>query len=146
MAGGGGTCGGILGLLDLIEEHRGAVEYDWRSRFGLGLAASVPSVVGWGEAVRLVRVLASDPSSQLAAALQGWAYPLERTGWMLADLIDVQIAKSGAKRATPYPRPTPSRRRQKWGDTGGRSRAEVVSILNQLGHTLPVEPKEVSHG
>ncbi len=31
--------GGILRLLELIEEHRGALEFAWRARFGLPLTA-----------------------------------------------------------------------------------------------------------
>lgn len=136
MAGGRGLCGGICGLLDLIEEHRAALRYDWRTRFGLSLD-SVPDVIGWGEALDLVRVLRADPSSQLAASVEGWDYPLERIGWMLADLIDVQGMAAAGKRWKSYPRPIKAKdKRQRWGDTGGRTRAEVVEILNGLGHSL----------
>lgn len=144
---GGGEPGGILGLLDLIEEHRAALRYDWRARFGLGLDA-VPDVIGWGEALDLVRVLRSDPSTQLAAALEGWSHPLDRVGWMLADLIDVQGASKAGKKWKPYPRPfanhgerVPGKPWEKTGgragDVGGRTRAEVVQLLNGLGHSLP---------
>lgn len=131
--------GGILGLLDLIEEHRAALRYDWRTRFGKSLD-SVPSEIGWGEALDLVRVLRADPSSMLAAAIEGWDYPLDRLGWMLADLIDVTGASAAGKKWKTYegrPLKPKDNRKQQWGDTGGRTRAEVVAILNARGHDLP---------
>lgn len=139
MAGGReGDRGGICGLLDLIEEHRGALEYDWRARFGQGLDTSVPAEIGWDEAVRLVRILRNDPSSQLAAAIEGWDYPLSRLGWMLADLLDVQGSSKAGKKWKTYPRPVKAKEKsRRWGNVGGRTRAQVVEILNRLGHNLP---------
>jgi hypothetical protein len=142
VAEGGRLCGGILGLLDLIEEHRGALEYDWRTRCpGVpdGLS-SVPERMGWGEALRLVRILRADPGSMLAAAIEGWDYPFPRGEAMQADLYDLQFAKTGAKNRKPYPRPYKpddgSKKRR--GNAAGRTRAEVVEILNAHGHQLPV--------
>lgn len=66
---GGGEPPGILTLLELIEEHRSAFEYDWRTRFGLALAA-VPEVMDWGEAWRLTLELAREPESHVAAAIR----------------------------------------------------------------------------
>ena len=129
--------GGILGLLDLIEEHRAALRYDWRTRFGRGLDDSVPSDIGWSEALDLVRILRADPASMLAAAMEGWDYPMPREAAILADLYDLQYAKTGAKHRKPYPRPWETKgKTQRYGNTGGRSRAEVVAILNALGHSL----------
>lgn len=128
---GRGRAGGILGLLDLIGEHRAAVRYDWRARFGMGLDESVPDIIGWDEAVDLVRVLRADPSSQLAAAIEGWDYPLGRTGWMLADLIDVQQAAI-FKKPKPYPRPVKpqdERAKKHRGNAAGRTPQQVRDIL-----------------
>lgn len=135
---GRGDAGGICGLLDLIEEHRAALRYDWRSRFHLSLD-SVPDSVGWDEALDLVRIIRADPSSQLAAAIEGWDHPLERLGWMLADLIDVQgYAKH--KKWKPYPRPVKPKDSIEHisGDAAGMTRAESVERLRALGHKLPV--------
>lgn len=134
---GRGEPGGIVGLLELIEEHRAAVRYDWRTRFHRGLDESVPDDIGWSEALDLVRVLRADPSSYTAAALEGWDYPLDRNGWMLADLIDVQGSSKAGKKWKAYHRPLKSPdKTQRWGDAGGRSRAAVVELLNSLGHSL----------
>ena len=93
----------ILTLLDTIEEHRGAFEYDWRNRFHLGLEC-VPTVMGWGEAWRLFEVLANDPSSQVGCAMAGWNFPLSREGLALSDLFDVN-ARASFKKPKPYIRP-----------------------------------------
>lgn len=65
----GGDFPGILTLLDLIEGHRSAFEYDWRARFSVGLHAIGSSVMSWGEAYRLALVLIEDPSSRVGAAV-----------------------------------------------------------------------------
>lgn len=112
------------------------MRYDWRTRFGISLD-SVPGEIGWSEALDLVRVLRADPSSQIAAGLEGWEYPLDRIAWMLADLIDIQGGKAMGKKWKPYPRPIKAKDKDKrWGNTGGRSRAQVVAILNAHGHSL----------
>lgn len=134
---GRGHAGGILALLELIEEHRGAVEYDFRSRFHLG-AHEIGNDVGWGEAIRLVRILRSDPSSMLAAAVEDWDYPLSREAAILADVWDLEYAKAGAKKAERYPRPFKQKASstRTWGDAGGRSRDEVIAILRAHGREL----------
>lgn len=132
--------GGILGLLDLIEEHRAALRYDWRVRFGLGLDC-VPDVIGWDEALDLVRILRGDPSSQIASAIEGWDYPLSREGWQMADLIDVQGSSKAGKKWKPYQRPIKARdgvEKKRRGNAAGRSRAEVIEILRGFGHEPPV--------
>lgn len=121
--------GGIAGLLDLIEEHRAAFDYDWRTRFGLPLDA-IPGEMHWGEAVRLTGILRADPSSMLAASMEGWAYPVSREAIALARLYDLEYAKTGAKKREPYPMPW-SEQGQKVsrGDAAGRTPDEVKAIL-----------------
>lgn len=132
--------GGILGLLDLIEEHRAALRYDWRARFGLGLDC-LPETIGWDEALDLVRILRADPSSQIAAAIEGWDYPLSREGWQMADLIDVQGASKAGKKWKAYTRPIKAAdgsEKKRRGNAAGRTRAEVIEILRGFGHEPPV--------
>ena len=89
----------------LLEEHRGAFEYDWRTRFGIGIG-DMPDVMDWGEAFRLMAILANDPSSQICAAFAGWNYPLDWTGIAVRDLYDLEhAANSKRKKPKPYPRP-----------------------------------------
>lgn len=136
-----GHGGGIFGLLDLIEEHRGAVEYDWRTRFHLP-ASSIGHECGWGEALRLAQILRADPSSMIAAALEGWDHPISRESLILMDQfdLDVRVATGGKGNPKPHPmRPgkQDDRTRERKGNVAGRSRAEVIAILNAHGHNLP---------
>lgn len=135
--------GGIFGLLGLIAAHRGAVEYDLRHRFGLGLR-DVGDRATLAEVARLVVILRSDPSSAISAALEGWDFPIDRTALILMDLFDVEVmSNSDPKKGKPKPHPgrpykIDDRKRQRIGDTGGRSPEEIASILRGLGHNLPV--------
>lgn len=96
-----------LTLLDAIDEHRGAFEYDFRTRFHLPLS-SIPEDVGWGEAWRLYEILANDPSSAVGAASWGNKYRFSREAMILADLFDLTHlvnAPSKGPKPKPYPRP-----------------------------------------
>lgn len=138
-----GHAGGILGLLELIEEHKAAVAYDWRSRFHLP-----PTVIGnempWDEAVGHVKTLQADPSSALFASVAGWDYPMSREALLLADIFDLDhMVNSDPKKGRPKPhsmRPMKQEQREvtRIGNAGGRSRDEVVAFLNSLGHKIPV--------
>lgn len=101
----GRGAGGIAGLVQLIERHRGAFEYDWRTRFGLPLSA-VPEFMDWGEALRLVKILGADPSSQIGAAVSGWEFAATWEYLAIADLIDLQrVRTKWRKKPGPYRRP-----------------------------------------
>lgn len=109
----------------MIDAHRGAFEYDWRARFHLPLRV-VGGSMSWGEALRLFRVLATDPSSCIAAALRGWQHPVSREALALFDLFDLEHKKA-VKRPTPYPRPWVANERKSRGR--GVSREELATIL-----------------
>jgi len=59
----------------------------------------------YGEALRLITVLASDPSSQITAGLAGWAHPVSRVDLTLRDLYDLQYMSKAKHKPQPYPRP-----------------------------------------
>ena len=59
--------GGILAVLQILEDYKHAFTYDFRARFGLGLS-DLGDKVPWPEVVSLVSVLLSDPTSWLQAA------------------------------------------------------------------------------
>ncbi len=100
-----------------MEAHRGAFEYDWRSRFHLPF--DVPDGMGWGEAWRLFLILGSDPSSQVAAALAGWQHPASREELAIAWLFDLTGRLRLGRKHKPYPRPWDERPKQT--GTGRRS-------------------------
>lgn len=119
------------GLLGVLREFRGAVEYEFRARFGVGLNV-IGRDMSLAEAARLVAVIRSDPSSALAAAIEGWEHPVSREAAVLMDLWDLEAAKSGAKKPPTYPRvwktPTQTRRR---GDAAGRTPEEIKALLRE---------------
>jgi len=127
--------GGAFGLLGLIHAHRGAVEYDWRTRFGLGLG-DIGVEMSIHEAARLAEILLRDPSSAVAAAVQEWDHPISQEAIVLADLFDLTfLANSDPKKPKPKPhglRPWKPMNTQQMGDTGGRSREEIVEMLQAM--------------
>jgi hypothetical protein len=86
----------------------------------------------WWETLHLVRCLAADPSSHVAAAVAGWTHPWPFEAWLLADLVDVFI-RANSKRGTAKPYPRPNRRPpNRFG--GGRSQREIRAALTARGH------------
>lgn len=99
----------------------------------------------WGEALRLARMLAVDPTSQLGAALAGWDHPVSREALVLMDIFDLEHivawAQGGGKGAKPRPYPRP------WSmDSGSKrvapdpslSHEQIVAALRRAGHTAPI--------
>lgn len=67
----------------------------------------------WGEAVRLYGIVSADPSSALFAASSGWVHPFSWEALILADLLDVQVAKASSKKRRPKPWHRPWTRKDK---------------------------------
>jgi hypothetical protein len=88
----------------------------------------------WGEAVRLVKVLIDDPTSQIASAVSGWDRPWSHEWAATVDLFDA-FRQAHFKSPKPYPRPWPDPNSRRRGRTD-KSRAEVISILNAHGHKI----------
>lgn len=117
-----------------MEAHQAAFEYDWRSRFQLPLDA-VPELMPWGEALRLAGLLRRDPSSWVAAAIEGWEYPVSREVTAILDLFDLEHAKANKKAkphgGRPWLNKTPT---QRHGNAAGRTPEQVKAILrSQFG-------------
>jgi len=110
----------------LIDEHRGAFEYDWRTRFHLPLS-SLPTSMDWGEAYRLTLALAGDPSSHVSASVSGWKYALSAESIVLRDLYDLQHQSKTTKKPKPYPRP--------W-DTATQAIGKGTSMTPEEYHAL----------
>jgi hypothetical protein len=108
-----------------MQRHRGAFEYDWRSRFSLPLTV-IPKRMSYAEALRLTQLLVSDPSSQVFAALAGWSFPVSREWIVAADHRDSTEFGRVGRRARAYPRP--------WTDQPrriGRGKGTSSSQLHQ---------------
>lgn len=116
--------GGIAALVELIDAHRGAIEYDWRVRFHLPLSVVGESMT-YGEAFRLLQVLLRDTSAAITAAVAGWESPVSQESLLLMDLFDLRHSIAISKKAPPHPgRPQPKR-----GTVAGRPATEVLAIL-----------------
>lgn len=93
----------------------------------------------YGEAIRLTRILAADPASQVSAALGEWDYPASREWLLMAHLYDLtQHVNTDPKKRSqvkPYPRPYRDPNSKRRGRTT-KSRAEVIAILNAHGHNI----------
>lgn len=91
--------------------------------------------MSYGEAIRLTSVLATDPSSHVAAALGGWLHPLSRADITLRDLYDVQLASKSKRKPKPYPRPwdeQPTRTGAGTSLTVDQFRALKASVSNPI--------------
>lgn len=132
--------GGVFGLLRLIALHRGAVEYDLRHRFQLGLRDIGTSVTLF-EVARLMAIVQADPSSAVAAAIEGWSHPISREALILMDQydLDATVATGGKRKLKPYRRPWTSDQPEgeRIGNPGTSTRKELLDHFRKLGHNLP---------
>ena len=138
--------GGIARLLVLIAEHRGAVEYDFRTRCGIGLR-DIGQADAFGrvacsitEAARFVGELLIDTSSHTLPAVRGWDFPASRAELALFDLFDLQQAKGVEKKARhrlkPYQRPWPDEKTTEQVGGGDVTDAQVIDLMARLGHNI----------
>jgi hypothetical protein len=79
--------------------------------------------MSWGEAVRLAQILATDPSSHLAAALQGWEHPASHEWLVLVSLRDATV-RAHYRDPDLWPLPWPT-------DRGGRIGTAAEQVLTQ---------------
>lgn len=110
-----------------MDEHRGAFEYDWRTRFQLPLE-DVPDAMSWGEAWRMFGILSLDPSSWVAAKMAGWKYPASRTDLVLRDSFDLAFRKV-KKHPKPYPRPWDKTESKRIGGGQHMSIADYEAVM-----------------
>jgi hypothetical protein len=130
----------------LIDAHRGAFEYDWRTRFNASLDAIGESMT-WGEAIRLTRFLTNDTASAVGAAVAELDRPTSREALILMDLYDVYVhiawLKAGGKgqRPKPYPRPWRPITTRRTAPDARLTQDEIIAALRAAGHTarLPGE-------
>lgn len=74
----------------------------------------------------------------VCAAMEGWAYPFPREAIILADLYDLQHARTGAKNRRPYPRPYPEGKvRVRMKPRASVSQEQIRAALASQGHQAP---------
>lgn len=131
MAGGlGRLCGGIRGLVDLIDEHHDAFAHDWWSTYGIS-PDSIGNQMSWRDAIGCARTLRADPASAIAAALEGWTNPISREALLLMDVFDLEHAVNSKRTPKPHPgRPWDTKGHQeRHGDAAGRTNEEVMALV-----------------
>lgn len=74
-----------------------------------------------------------DPATWTFAAVAEWEHPLSREALVLLDLFDLEHHVNSKKKPKPHPmRPkAPTKGTSRYGNTGGRSVAEVKDILRR---------------
>ncbi|MDR2722984.1 MAG: hypothetical protein LBB54_04590 [Cellulomonadaceae bacterium] len=72
-------------------------------------APTPANLTDWREVTRLALELVKDPSSHLAAAVNGWAWPESREATALATLIDLLSSDEAAKWPRPWDNRQPDR-------------------------------------
>lgn len=123
----GCPCGGILAVLQILEDYKHAFTYDFRSRFGLGLD-SLGTTVPWSEVVSLVSVLVADPTSWLQTAKNDWQHPISYEWTIHAATYDLLAQVNSKRKPKPWPRPwgTPTKVHK-----GRKPRRDARAILNK---------------
>lgn len=92
----------------------------------------------WDEAVRLARFLRGDPGSAIAASCEGWEHPMSRLEAEIADLWELEYAKSGSRKPARYPRPyRAAKDTVRHGNAAGRTPDEVKAILAKHAGRTP---------
>jgi hypothetical protein len=119
--------GGIIAVLQILEDYKHAFTYDFRARFGLGLNC-LGDTVPWAEVVSLVSVLMSDPTSWLQTAKNSWQHPISYEWTIAAATYDLLAQVNSKKKPKPWPRP--------WGEPntvrkGRNARRDARAILTK---------------
>lgn len=119
--------GGIIAVLEILEDYKPAFTYDFRARFGLGLD-SLGDKVPWPEVVSLVAVLLRDPTSWLNTARNDWQHPISYEWTIAAATYDLLAQVNSKRKPKPWPRPwsEPSSRQK-----GSNPRRDARAILSK---------------
>lgn len=84
------------------------------------------------EAWNLVGILASDPSSQIGAAMAGWDGPKSAEWLILADLYDLQHMSKAKRNPKPYPRPKSKKAPTKRVGKTQLATADAIKLLQSI--------------
>lgn len=123
----GGAPGGIARLLDVVEEHRAALRFDFRDRFGLSLD-EVGHGYTFGEACDLVLELLETQGTRSHAAVHQWRYSMSTTDQWLQHLVEMV----GATLRDTKKQPQPVRFGWPWPEKSDVTDEERESLTQQL--------------
>lgn len=125
-----------VAVLVLLWRHRGALEYDLRSRFGWGADRIVNGACPWNLAVMLVGQILLDPYSHSTAALRGWAFVPNPVDVMFADWVDATAQmhhQKGKVRPQPVKRPWEQQQRVRDLRSPAEREAQRAKLRERLG-------------
>lgn len=119
--------GGIFRLLDLVEEHRAALRFDFRDRFHESLD-ELGVTVRYGEAIDLVEGLLETRGTRVHAAVRDWAYTMTRDQQLMQLLVELyaEVHRDPKKRSTPMSLGWP------WPDEADVTEEEREALTQQL--------------
>jgi len=109
--------GGIFAVCEILADYKPAFTYDFRARFGLGLA-DIGTTVPWDEVIYLVTILLSDPTSWLQAAKADWKHPINYNWTIEAATYDLLAQVNSKRKPKPWPRP--------WNEAGRSTKGRRV--------------------
>lgn len=94
--------------------------------------------MSWREAWWHTNTLATDVTSHVCAALNGWRYPFSHEAKVLADLYDLTLSANTDKkkrgRLKPYPRPWKTKGKGQRSTKPSVDQATVRAALAARGH------------
>lgn len=96
--------GGILTVLEVIENHKAAFVYDYRQRFGVGLD-DLGTKMPWNEVLLILSVLLRDPTSWLHTSIAKWHHPVSYDWTVAVATYDLLAQVYSKRKPKPYPRP-----------------------------------------
>lgn len=100
-----------------------------------------PGSITLTEALRLVTQLRQDPSTAFCAAMESWEYPIDRTAAAVLDLFDLTAQINSKKKVKPHPaRPWLVKTRRRLGNVAGRTRDQVLTLLDRARQGLAGDP------
>lgn len=94
--------------------------------------------MSWSEAIRLSRVLARQPGTQIYAALVGWSYAASREFLALADVFDLLAQVNSKKKQKPYPRPWAAERSRTFGKPVSLAEWKRLKKLRDAGESREI--------
>jgi hypothetical protein len=115
--------GGILTVLDTIENHKAAFVYDFRHRFGAGLD-DLGEKLPWNEVLLILTVLLRDPTSWLHTSVAKWHHPVSYDWTVGVATYDLLAQVYSKRKPKPYPRP--------WTDGKGGRKGQVRNDAREI--------------
>lgn len=132
---GGVRLGEVLGLLQALEEHTGALEHDLRARLHIdGVRDLLSDRYSWRERVQVYWALTAQMDTLVKASTEGWDRPWSQTSQILVDMWNLLLTANSKKKPSPnayYPSPVGRKRQGSKAKTLAQARARMARLIKQ---------------